>query len=198
MSNLTESQKATNYDTFRHIEKVRNNLNKACIALIKRGEKHDQSKLESPEVEIFDEYTSILSNTTYGSAEYEENRAKMGPALEHHYANNRHHPEYWPEHESKEADQIEDHIKSLLSNGYPEDHALIVSLQSYVNSLRSSINNMNLIDHIEMLCDWKASSERHNDGNIRKSIEINAKRFGMSKQMQRIYENTVDLFDDDN
>jgi hypothetical protein len=50
---------------------------------------------------------------------------------------------------------------------------------------------MTLLDLIEMLVDWKAASERHNDGNIRKSVEINGKRFEMSPQLIRIFENTV-------
>ena len=50
---------------------------------------------------------------------------------------------------------------------------------------------MNLFDLIEMLVDWKAASERHNNGNIRKSIEINGNRFNMSPQLIRIFENTV-------
>jgi len=32
---------------------------------------------------------------------------------------------------------------------------------------------------------------RHNNGNIRKSIEINANRFGISPQLVKILENTV-------
>jgi hypothetical protein len=52
---------------------------------------------------------------------------------------------------------------------------------------------MNLIDLVEMLCDWKAASERHNDGNIKKSIEINTARFGLSWQLAKILENTADL-----
>lgn len=50
---------------------------------------------------------------------------------------------------------------------------------------------MDLLDLIEMLCDWKAASERHNDGNIRKSIEHNGVRFNMSSQLIRICENTA-------
>lgn len=194
---LTQEQEAANFHTFRHIEKVRNYLGKMCCALLKRAEKHDQSKLDSPEVEIFTKLTPILSNLTYGSPEYEESRLQLGPALDHHYAKNRHHPEHWPAIESKEADIIEKHINQLLNDGIARDCELIEVLQYYVLSLRSPINNMNLLDHNEMFCDWKASSERHNDGNIRKSIEHNAKRFGMSKQLVKIYENTVDLFTDD-
>lgn len=55
--------------------------------------------------------------------------------------------------------------------------------EHYING----INDMNLFDIIEMLIDWRASSERHIDGNIYKSIEINAKRFAMSDQLTSIF-----------
>jgi hypothetical protein len=150
---LTESQKATNYDTFRHIERVRNLLNVCVKDLLHRGELHDQSKLDSPEVEYFAEYTSKLASCTYGSPEYEANKKAIKPALDHHYAHNRHHPEHF----------------------------------------KHGVDDMNLLDIVEMLCDWKASSERHNDGNIRKSIEHNANRFNMSPQLVKILENTANL-----
>lgn len=60
---------------------------------------------------------------------------------------------------------------------------------------KNGIEDMNLVQLIEMFCDWKASSTRHNDGNIRKSIEINANRFRMSPQLVKILENTALLFD---
>jgi hypothetical protein len=56
---------------------------------------------------------------------------------------------------------------------------------------KDGINDMTIIDLIEMLCDWKAATMRHNDGNIRKSIEINAKRFNIDSQLTKILENTV-------
>jgi hypothetical protein len=150
---LTEPQKATNYDTFRHIERVRNLLNRCITDLLERGEKHDQTKLEAPEVELFTEYTPKLAACTYGSEEYQGFLKAIKPALDHHYANNRHHPEHH----------------------------------------KNGVNDMNLLDIVEMLCDWKAASERHHDGNIRKSIEINANRFGLSPQLVKILENTADL-----
>ena len=50
-----------------------------------------------------------------------------------------------------------------------------------------------LIDLIEMICDWKAASERHADGNVYKSIEINQERFGYSDELKNIFNNTVDF-----
>lgn len=148
---LSLEQKATNYDTFRHIERVRNLLNHVISLLLERGERHDQSKLESPEVEFFTKQTSKLAESTYGSPEYEGFRKDMKTALDHHYARNRHHPEHFKE----------------------------------------GVNEMNLVDLLEMLVDWKAASERHYDGNILKSIEINANRFGLSPQLVKILENTA-------
>lgn len=150
---LTEEQQAVNFETMRHIELVRNLLDGVIIELLKRAKEHDQSKLRSPEVELFTEFTEKLRHMTYGSAEYDECKAQMGPALDHHYANNRHHPEHF----------------------------------------KGGINDMNLIDLLEMLCDWKAASTRHNDGNLRRSIEVNGDRFGMSPQLIKIFENSIPL-----
>ena len=152
---LSEAEKATNFDTFRHIERVRNLLNLMIIDLIQRGEAHDQSKLEPPEVELFTKYTALLAQTKYGSPEYNELKDQMKPALDHHYAKNSHHPEHY----------------------------------------KNGINDMTLLDLIEMFCDWKAASERHHTGNILKSIEINADRFGISPQLVRIFENTAKIWD---
>jgi hypothetical protein len=139
-------------DTLIHIRNVQGKLNAVARELTIRGEKHDSSKLLSPEKEIFDEYTPKLKNSTYGSDEYKSFLIGMGEALKHHYDNNRHHPEHF-------------------SNG---------------------INGMTLIDLIEMFCDWKAASERHADGDIFKSIEINSKRFNIDGQLKKILINTAE------
>ena len=50
----------------------------------------------------------------------------------------------------------------------------------------NGIREMNLIDLIEMLADWKAATERHDDGDLFKSIQINAERFKMSADMKHL------------
>jgi hypothetical protein len=42
---------------------------------------------------------------------------------------------------------------------------------------KNGIHDMTLLDKIEMLCDWRAASRRHTNGNINNSIEIGQKRF---------------------
>ena len=82
-------------ETQKHIEEVQDNIATAIAALVLRGREHDQSKLESPEVEIFDQYTDRLKDVVYDSPEYKELLEKIKPAIEHHYSVNDHHPEYW-------------------------------------------------------------------------------------------------------
>jgi hypothetical protein len=55
---------------------------------------------------------------------------------------------------------------------------------------------MNIIDLVEMLCDWKAATIRHKDGNLKKSIEHNQDRFNVCPQLTKILENSIALFDD--
>ena len=47
------------------------------------------------------------------------------------------------------------------------------------------IKDMNLLDLIEMLADWRAATERHDDGDLRKSIDHNAERFGYGDDVKR-------------
>ena len=65
--------------------------------LKRRGKEHDDSKLEDMEFPYFAKHTHQLQGMTYGSDEYHECLKKLKPALDHHYANNRHHTEHFPE-----------------------------------------------------------------------------------------------------
>lgn len=82
-------------DTLLHIKRVSQLLTEAASEFIKRANVHDDSKLESPEKELFDECTPKLKGTTYGSDEYKEYLKELKVALDHHYQNNSHHPEHY-------------------------------------------------------------------------------------------------------
>lgn len=58
----------------------------------------------------------------------------------------------------------------------------------------NGINDMNLVDLIEMFCDWKAATLRHKNGDINKSIEINSERFKIDPQLKKILQNSINLF----
>lgn len=94
------AQCSTNYDsrqdTVEHILRVRELLYIIQNKLEARGFAHDQSKLGPNEKPIFDRVTPQLRGLTYGSEEYKASLKELGPALEHHYRENSHHPEHHP------------------------------------------------------------------------------------------------------
>lgn len=138
-------------DTYAHIATVREYLLAVVYLLMWRAHDHDLSKLESPEREVFDEYTPKLATSTYGSPGYKAHLRGMGEGLSHHYRVNDHHPEHF-------------------DNG---------------------IEEMNLLQVIEMLADWKAATLRHADGDLARSIEQNAERFCYGPEIKRLLVNTA-------
>ena len=81
-------------ETTKHIGTVATLLLRVVSELCRRATNHDASKLQSPEAEVFEEFTPKLKGCTYGSEEYWSFLKGMKPALEHHYRNNLHHPEF--------------------------------------------------------------------------------------------------------
>lgn len=55
----------------------------------------------------------------------------------------------------------------------------------------NGISDMNLSDLVEMFCDWMAAVQRHDDGDIHRSIDQNEERFAYSSQLRRIFHNTA-------
>ena len=137
--------------TLEHIATVRRIGIKFVVALQNRLIVHDKSKLRDPEKKYIAKYTSKLKGSTYMSEEYKEFLRAMKPGLDHHYANNDHHPQCFDD----------------------------------------SVKGMSLIAVMEMLIDWCAAVQRHDDGNILTSIELNQKRFGYGDEVKQILLNTV-------
>ncbi len=142
-------------DNLKHIARVQELMQRVVGDLIKRACCHDRSKLVSPELEGFDP-SPPLGAIVYGSPEYAKSCEDLKPTLEHHYANNDHHPEY--------------HY--------------------------SGIHGMSLVQLLEMLIDWKSSSERMRGGSVYNSIEANQKRFGYSDELKKILINTAKSLED--
>lgn len=139
-------------DTLSHIRRVQRLLTKFVFFLLCRSIEHDKSKLEEPERSGFEAMNRVKEiEIDYGSDEYYALLKSNQDTIKHHYAHNRHHPEFH-------------------GNG---------------------VKGMNLIDLTEMLCDWKAASERY-DGDIRESVAHNVERFGISEQLAAILLNTCD------
>jgi hypothetical protein len=138
-------------DTLVHIDQVRSLINQVVEDLRHRASVHDASKLRDPEKQTFDQFTPKLAASTYGSDEYKQFLVGMGDGLNHHYAENDHHPEHW----------------------------------------QHGIADMDLIQVIEMLADWKAATLRHENGSLSRSIAQNAERFGYGVEFYRLLWNTA-------
>lgn len=56
------------------------------------------------------------------------------------------------------------------------------------------VGGMDLIDLLEMICDWKAAGLRHKDGDIFKSIEKCSERFNIDPQLKQVLINTAERY----
>ncbi len=80
-----------------HIAKVNSLIEKLAKDLLKRGKEHDKSKLKEPELKLMTSYLDEMKKVEYGSKEWKELSELTKPAREHHYKENRHHPEHFGE-----------------------------------------------------------------------------------------------------
>ena len=89
------------------------------------------------------------------------------------------------------SDEYKQYLKELtpaldhhyqINRHHPEHHM----------GYHPGIAGMNLIDIMEMLCDWLAATERHGDGDIFKSIELNQIRFHYSDDIKNVFERTAE------
>jgi hypothetical protein len=81
--------------TLFHSQRVGELIVEMAKEALDRSTCHDRSTTESPEVECFDEFTPKLKGLTYGSDEYKACLSAIKPALDHHYSEDRHHPEHF-------------------------------------------------------------------------------------------------------
>lgn len=144
--------KQTEDDIKKHIDSVRGFINQIQRELDKRALLHDASKLEEPELSLYNEWkpkiSAIEQEFGYGSPQYEEALVELKEVLRYHFAANRHHPEHFEE----------------------------------------GVSGMNLVDLVEMFCDWKAASQVY--GTVL-NLDAQKKRFGVSDQLHEIFKNTI-------
>jgi len=118
-----------------------------------RGNVHDESKLGPHEFLHHVRMIEEFEKHPFGTEGYDKAKEGLGPAVEHHFLHNRHHPEYFVD----------------------------------------GINDMNLVDVIELLMDWKAATLNHSNslGDILKSVDILSEKYNISPQLKRIFLNTI-------
>jgi hypothetical protein len=88
--------------------------------------------------------------------------------------------EYGSEEYKKSLKSIDPAIKHhySLNRHHPEHFA-------------EGISGMSLVDLLEMLADWKASTERYETSSLFKSFQINKERFNIDSQLLSVLRNTV-------
>lgn len=116
-------------------------------------------------------------------------RAKLQPPEKEIY------DEYTPkladtEYGSDEYNQYLEEMDRALKHHYE-------TYRHHPEHFEEGVHEMHLLDLLEMMVDWTAATERHDDGgDIYDSIEHNAERFEYGDELQVILENTADLLDD--
>lgn len=79
----------------KHKDSVKSKVAYLSNKLKERAEKHDNSKLEHPEID----WLIAMDREPrypYGSPEYFDKMKRWNKFFQHHYANNRHHPDHFP------------------------------------------------------------------------------------------------------
>ena len=78
-------------------------------------------------------------------------------------------------------------MKPALDNHYARN-------SHHPEHFENGIRGMTLVDLVEMLFDWWASTQRHADGDIFRSITLNEKRFNIPPELSDIFRNTIKSF----
>jgi len=105
-------------------------------------------------------------------------------------------PEEWPSFEKgtprlAEVEYGTEEYKAALQEIRPAVDLHQQRNPHHPESSPEGIAGMTLLDLTEMLCDWKAATERNKNGDILKSLEHNRERFKISDQLYAVLLNTV-------
>lgn len=95
---------------------------------------------------------------------------------------------YDPNNPDSEYEKCREQMGEALKHHYENN-------SHHPEHFEHGVDEMNLLDVLEMFCDWMAATIRHDDGDIVKSIIKNTKRFNLSPQLAQIFKNTVRLVD---
>lgn len=84
--------------TVAHIARVQHLLDFFADAIRERGRVHDASKFDPEEAVPLQRIHDLIQENgpaPFGTPEYKERTAMLGPMLSHHYSANSHHPEHY-------------------------------------------------------------------------------------------------------
>jgi len=136
---------------------------KFSAKLLKRAVLHDLSKYSDVETEGFVRIIHNLKSSTYGSDSYEKMLA---------------------------GDDI---VRKGTAHHYTINRHHPEHFLEGLDDLATLRNGMNLLDVVEMFCDWRAAVKRHKNGDIERSIEVNRKRFDLAPETVVILHRSTEL-----
>ena len=162
-----------------HIYNVRKLLNKFADILKQKGETHDQSKLEEPEVYGW-AAMDLEPRYEYGSYEYYDKLRRFSEVFNHHYKVNSHHPEHFvnPENEMTLIDMIE-----MLCDwfAYKQD----VPVDEGIKLIKDQCKRFKFSDTIKSLL--INTYREYINSDLLTDIYIKQERFIADKQMENSY-----------
>ena len=89
---------------------------------------------------------------------------------------------------TEEYQKFLEELKPALEHHYNEN-------SHHPEHSKNGIEDMTLVDLVEMFVDWKSATLRTKEGDLRKSLEYNIKRFGICPQLAKILENTIPILE---
>lgn len=116
---------------------------------------------------------NLHDNSKYEDAEFPIYAEMMDEFEKHSYG-------------SKGYDKAKEAIKPATDHHYRHN-------RHHPEHFDNGIEGMNLVDLLEMLCDWKSATQNNDQkpGNLKKSIEIGVKKYNISPQLVKILYNTA-------
>lgn len=94
----------------------------------------------------------------------------------------------------KEMEYDSEEYKASLAAIQPAIRHHYAHNDHHPEHFENGIDDMNLMQLVEMFCDWRAAVKRMKNGDMMKSIDVNEKRFSMSPQLANIFRNTEKAF----
>lgn len=79
----------------KHRHRVFTYMSRIAREIMQRGNDHDQSKYSDQEFPVYARTIKEFDKHQFGTEGYKKAKESLGPALEHHFKHNRHHPEHF-------------------------------------------------------------------------------------------------------
>lgn len=88
---------------------------------------------------------------------------------------------------TKEYQNLLDELQDTIKHHHSKN-------RHHPEHFKHGVNDMDLVDILEMMCDWIAACKRTKNGNIFQSLSHNADKFKIDDQLKSIIKNTINRY----